>query len=1256
MKEMAILFLLLLTFGEYFLHSQCVNQPLKVYVDGARGHNSQRCLDSNSSQDNPCESLSFVALNLTQKELVDIEIVGEWLNLTQPANFSSFSNINISGCPINNTTISGCLINSTTIECTEFDAGLSFVNVMDLSVTSVTILNCGLMTSTSSGADELLVAVFVLKCTNVYLGNVVVDSSSGTGLSLYDTNGTVTIDHCNFTNNGIMNESDISGGGMHIEFTCRPGTERHYISHNGRNTDSNYIIRNCLFTKNIANSSCLNCAFISPFSNKSISLKGIGGGLYLCIGANATGNNFTIEHCIFDKNQANYFGGGMDVAFLNSATDNTVIVYKTMFVRNKCLHSNFSGGGGLVIASLHYNSYFNDSHILNNKFVCDLCSFENNTADIMGGGTAIYASRETNREMLTTITFSKSSWTNNMSPMGAAVFVSIGIWDYTNEGYLSTVKFTNCTFESNTPMKNKPSNGMNVESVGYGAVFISELKGIFEGQSTFCNNVASAVHLTNSVMEFSAQSNVTFCNNTSNNGGAIAMYGASMIRIKEDSLLLWINNTAYSKGGAIYIDFHGATHPAYHNCFISPQNFSHVNSRLIFKNNSAGANGSSVFATTLKPCVLFCSDYEVDNLEDIMQCIADFTFEDSGGGSSPLSTLPEKFELFGPPPPLVLIPGVEYSLPLSASDEAHTNLSGIVYEAYTGLSSTEHALQNHISIDPAFLQVSNNRIKVHGECGSSAQLQLYTYGLKVSIDITLTQCQPGYIYDSHSHTCECADSQYWGLEGCYPKVHIRDGYWMGFCLQNSPDLCTGVCPYGFCSYSHTNPSGRLHLLTNDPNILESEICGPQRRGRLCGECSHGYSYYYNSWNNQCGPDDLCYLGWLFYIFSDIVPLTSLFIVVLVWNISFTSGISNCFVLYGQVVGFITFKAIGSMRGFRLIQEIVLLVYNSFNLKFFVVDNLAYCIWTGASLMNVLMVHYFTVLFALALVLTTIFVTRYKYIRTKIFFKFKYRHSFLFHGLSAFFILCYSQATITSFKILNYSCLYSVDFKCAVKVVHHAGHLDYMKGEHVAYVIVAFIFLLFMIIIPPLLLVLYPLIFKLLGLCNLSETKIIRILWKILPIQFLDAFQSSFKDKYRFFAGLYFFYRALILGLYVCAQSWLQFFGVVQLLLTVILTTHAVLQPHKERKHNIIDSLLFANLCLINAITLFCHGHIEFRGQFRSEELIITLMVVQATLIILPLFIIIALRVVKWKQSRKRENLADLPSLRVCREPLIEKKP
>ena len=149
----------------------------------------------------------------------------------------------------------------------------------------------------------------------------------------------------------------------------------------------------------------------------------------------------------------------------------------------------------------------------------------------------------------------------------------------------------------------------------------------------------------------------------------------------------------------------------------------------------------------------------------------------------------------------------------------------------------------------------------------------------------------------------------------------------------------------------------------------------------------------------------------------------------------------------------------------------------------------------------------------------------------------------------------------------------------------------------------------------------------------------------MPIQFLDAFQSSFKDKYRFFAGLYFLYRAVILALFTCLQTWLQFYSAVQLLLIVIMTVHFILQPHKERKHNIVDSLLFANLSLINAITLFCYSRTELLGQF-TEEWISALAVVQDVLIVLPLLLDIILNLIEWCISRKkRSDYEDLQFVR-----------
>ena len=120
--------------------------------------------------------------------------------------------------------------------------------------------------------------------------------------------------------------------------------------------------------------------------------------------------------------------------------------------------------------------------------------------------------------------------------------------------------------------------------------------------------------------------------------------------------------------------------------------------------------------------------------------------------------------------------------------------------------------------------------------------------------------------------------------------------------------------------------------------------------------------------------------------------------------------------------------------------------------------------------------------------------------------------------------------------MDYVCLYSAYLNCEVKVVHHIGYMNYLEGNHVKY---------FMIIIPPLLLVVYPLVFKLLGLCKLSESKLAGILWRVMPIQLLDSFQSSFKDNFRFFAGLYFFYRAIVFASYAYCRIRLQFYSIVK---------------------------------------------------------------------------------------------------------------
>ena len=96
---------------------QSSNQLL--YIDAVSGEDSAECLNSNSTV-KACQSLSFVAHNLTRTNLVGIKIVSEQLNLSKPIEFRSYTHLTING--------SG----NTTLHCNESNTGLAFVRVKNL--------------------------------------------------------------------------------------------------------------------------------------------------------------------------------------------------------------------------------------------------------------------------------------------------------------------------------------------------------------------------------------------------------------------------------------------------------------------------------------------------------------------------------------------------------------------------------------------------------------------------------------------------------------------------------------------------------------------------------------------------------------------------------------------------------------------------------------------------------------------------------------------------------------------------------------------------------------------------------------------------------------------------------------------------------------------------------------------------------------------------------------------------------------------
>ena len=415
--------------------------------------------------------------------------------------------------------------------------------------------------------------------------------------------------------------------------------------------------------------------------------------------------------------------------------------------------------------------------------------------------------------------------------------------------------------------------------------------------------------------------------------------------------------------------------------------------------------------------------------------------------------------------------------------------------------------------------------------------------------------------------------------------------------------------------------------------LERAICGKRRQGILCGNCTPGYTTHYHSPDFQCKPvhHTLCKVGWLFYILSELVPVTMVFITVIAFNISFTSGTVNGFILFSQILLSLNIDASGIIRFSRQkeVTQGYQFLYGFLNLDFFTIDRLSFCLWHKATALDMLAFKYITIAYALSLVILVIwFMNRCGGRCLGRWWRITTVKSSVIHGISAFLIICYSQCITVSLSLLNSVELWrKVNSNLNISVrVWHNGNMKYFGPNHLPYALSALLCLSTVGVLPLFLLLVYPLFNKIVAFFGLEESKFMSFLSQKIPINkikpLLDTFQGCFKNDLRFFAGIYFVYRWIAPTINSVTSSLGTAYVAYEICLILILALHALFQPYQKRVHNIIDTLLFTNLLLINSITSI-HYYL-FQSQEKRhiiKEKIIDTVAVQMTLIYLPLFIV-----------------------------------
>ena len=1073
---------------------------------------------------------------------------------------------------------------------------------------------------------------FLYKGSGVTISHVRVTNSTGTGLRILETTSNVEIKQSLFAHSATENGST---AGLHIELTD-PSFKAFKCS---------YVIEECKFIGNKV-SILEKCNYTRELPKSEPGFFSGGVGIFLSNRSAKT--DIVIKNSIFDSNMATIGGAGLRIVLIGDVSNSNISVLETNFTDNQCCDC---GGGG---ASVVWHSTLLERE---NQVQFKSCYFFRNQATY-GGGVSVLNNRGGHHLSKNSLSFTNTTWEENRAWFGAAVDVRPSHWYQTSEGYLPNLNFSDCSILMSNVLTDS-------EIPGSGALRVSESVVTFSKSMRFVGNCnGSAFLMLNSILKISPGSTVNFTNNTGGIGGAMLLLQTSWISIEGEGGTGAVNftfrdNVALTYGGAINLyTIDKQEIKLSESCFLQCNtNRQEVNA--FFRGNLAGGipsqsnlsrqdnetersfnragYGDIIYATTFQPCIRECHNnqrfenetynYEFFNYTCNYCIIAvNASRRSHEYHVHRASTVASEIAFFGENP-IKIIPGKYTHLNLTAYDDLGQPITTNYQVSTTGA----------ISLDKNYIELSNSFIKLRGQSGSKGTVKLTAVGILgifEIIDVELDNCPPGYVLAkdqaaSMEPSCFCG-SQYNATTSkkyyeaiIYCKnfsAKLAFGNWAGYCRDNETNFCTAPCPFGFCNYTRN-----VFL----PEIasrgkLKERICFQSREGNLCGQCIPGTTASFHSETFACVNNALCSWGPLFYLVSEILPITIIFLAIVFFSIDFTTGGINSFILFAQISPLLFFSKANPdiLRSNTIIQilyQAYNIIYVLFNLEFFNIDPLAFCLWNGANPLDMLSIRYVSTLYALLLVIGVVVFLNYCscclcWRKLTIWRRKKGFSLSIIYGIVAFLLLCYAQCVKVTIQILTTSSVRNKEGRKDHVWVYYYAEYDYFSKEHLVYAIPAILVLMTIILMPPILLMSYPLCYQIMALLHINETRVglclTRWIEKLKP--FFDAFQSHFKDRFRFTAGLYFLYRVVFPAVFAAVDSIFAYYATLEVLFIIFFLFHLIAQPYRRMKNNIYHMLVMAYLAIITALYMYNYSEVQDTLEVES-----TIAVIQLILIYLP---------------------------------------
>ena len=419
------------------------------------------------------------------------------------------------------------------------------------------------------------------------------------------------------------------------------------------------------------------------------------------------------------------------------------------------------------------------------------------------------------------------------------------------------------------------------------------------------------------------------------------------------------------------------------------------------------------------------------------------------------------------------------------------------------------------------------------------------------------------------------------------------------------------------------------LPCNISKLNEYTCAGLNREGQLCGRCKKGFAPPVYSYVLNCVNCTDYHLNWLKYIGVAFGPLTLFCVLICFFHISATSAYLHGFIFFSQILTMqIIVGMLSNTNGYkeakfstRTSVNLYVSLLGIWNLDMFRVFYKPFCIHPNMTVVQSLALDYTIALYPLTLLMIIyglvslhsqnirIIVTLWRPFKTflRTFFRNLNIETSLVESFATLYLLSTMKMQSVILGLLSPTALYHVDGSIDEKLyLFLAGDVEYFGTEHMPYAVLALFFSTFFLVLPGLLLFLYP--------CRFFQHLLNMIHCNFLALRiFMDVFQGHYKDgtnntrDYRFFSGIFFWTRFILVACFVLLSSLYSFLAF-SIIITMLGFTVTALHPHRSKLHYRLDciSLILLSVVLFSNMGYFLSPHNSISAEVSRLVLFVAL--------------------------------------------------